>query len=385
MMHVAIHDAVNAIDRRSRPYALNVQAEPGASPDAAVAAAARDVLVPLIAQLPLELHTQACINAGVASAEAAYAAALAAIPDGQAKTQGIAVGQAAAAAILHLRADDGAVGPFLNFACPQDTDPGEYQCTPGTPFIVFEGWENVIPFVLRDSSQFRPGPPYAVNRKKYTTDFNEVKSLGGDDITTPSARTADQSEIALYWWESAPLKWNRIARTVSADQRLTLWENARLFGLLNMALADGYIAMVDSKNHYNYWRPITAIQTADTDGNPDTIGDPTWTPLRPTPPNQDYVSGHSIEGGAGAEVLKQFFGTDEISFQDCSMTLPAGSTCSDATPVLRSYISFSQAAAENAYSRILIGYHFRKSVEEGIEYGRKIGRHAANRYLRPVH
>ena len=120
---------------------------------------------PLIAQLPLELHTQACIDAGVASAEAAYTAALAAIPDGQAKAQGIAVGQAAAAAILDLRADDGAVGPFLNFDCPQDTNPGEYQCTPGTPFIAFEVWENVTPFVLEDSSQFRPGPPYAVNTK----------------------------------------------------------------------------------------------------------------------------------------------------------------------------------------------------------------------------
>jgi hypothetical protein len=106
--------------------------------------------------------------------------------------------------------------------------------------------------------------------------------------------------------------------------------------------------------------------------------------LRPTPPNQDYVSGHSIEGGAGAEVLKQFFGTDEVSFQDCGAALPAGSTCSDATPIFRSYNSFSQAAAENAYSRILIGYHFRKSVEEGIEYGRKVGRRAVNRYLRPV-
>jgi hypothetical protein len=385
MMHVAIHDAVNAIDRRSRPYALDVQAEAGASPDAAVAAAARDVLVALIAQLPLELHTQACIDAGVTSAEAAYAAALAAIPDGQAKAQGIAVGRAAAAAVLHLRADDGAVGPFLNFACPQDTDPGEYQCTPGTPFIVFEEWENVTPFVLHHSSQFRPGPPYAVDRNKYTADFNEVKSLGGDDVTTPSARTVDQTEIALYWWESSPLKWNRIARIVSADQGLTLWENARLFGLLNMALADGYIAMVDSKNHYNYWRPITAIRAADTDGNPDTTSDPTWTPLRPTPPNQDYVSGHAIEGGAGAEVLKQVFGTDQIPFEDCSETLPAGSSCSEATPVLRSYTSFSQAAAENAYSRILIGFHFRKSVEAGTDYGRKIGQRAANLYLRPVH
>jgi hypothetical protein len=384
MMHVAIHDALNAIDRRARPYVLDVEANAGASPDAAVAAAARDVLVPLIAQLPLELHAQACIDAGVASVEAAYGAALAAIPDGWAKAQGIVVGRAAAGAILDLRREDGAVGPFLNFACPQDTDPGEYQCTPGTPFIVFELWENVTPFVLKNSSQFRPGPPYAVDKKKYTADFNEVKSLGGDDAATASARTADQTEIALFWWESSPLKWNRIARTVSADQGLTLWENARLFGLLNLALADGYIAMVDSKNHYNYWRPVTAIQTGDTDGNPDTIGDPTWTSFRPTPPNQEYVSGHAIEGGAGAEVLKQFFGTDEISFQDCSATLPDGSTCSDPTPVFRSYTSFSEAAAENAYSRILIGFHFRKSVEEGTAYGRKIGRRAANLYLRPV-
>jgi hypothetical protein len=385
MMHVAIHDALNAIDRRSRPYAFDAQAQAGASSDAAVAAAARDVLVALIAQLPLELHTQACIDAGVASVEAAYTAALGAIPDDQGKVLGIQVGQAAAAAILDLRAEDGAVGPFLNFACPQDTSPGEYQCTPGTPFIAFEVWENVIPFVLKDSSQFRPGPPYAVDRKKYTADFNEVKSLGGDDVTTPSARTADQTEIALFWWESSPLKWNRIARTVSADRGLNPWENARLFGLLNLALADGYIAMVDSKNHYNYWRPVTAIQTGDTDGNPDTPGDPMWKPLRPTPPNQDYASGHSIEGGAGAEVLKQFFGTDEIRFQDCSASLPAGSTCSDPTPLLRWYTSFSQAADENAYSRILIGYHFRKSVEEGTEYGRKIGRRAANLFLRPVH
>ena len=384
MMHVAVHDAVNAIERRSRPYAFDAQAAAGASPDAAVAAAARDVLVALIAQLPLELHTQACIDAGLATVQTAYAAALAAIPDGQAKAQGIAVGQAAAAAILDLRANDGAVGPFLNFDCPQETRPGEYQCTPGTPFIVFERWENVTPFVLKDSSQFRPGPPYAVDRKKYSADFNEVKSLGGDGVTTPSARTADQTEIALYWWESSPLKWNRIARIVSADRGLDLWENARLFGLLNMALADGYVAMVDSKNHYNYWRPVTAIQTADTDGNPDTTGDPTWTPLRGTPPNQDYASGHSIEGGVGAEVLKQFFGTDEITFQDCSETLPAGSACSDATPAFRSYTSFSQAAAENAYSRILIGFHFRKSIEEGTEYGRKIGQRAANLYLRPV-
>jgi hypothetical protein len=384
MTHIAIHDALNAIDRRSRPYTFDSQAQPGASTDAAVAAAARDVLVRLIGQLPLV--PQSCIDAGIARVEADYTAALLTIPDNQAKAQGIAVGQAAAAAILALRADDGAVGQqFLNPNCPQDTEPGEYQCTPGTPFIAFEVWEDVTPFVLNHSSQFRPGPPYGVDKKKYTADFNEVKSLGGDAITTPSERTADQTEIALYWWESSPLKWNRVARIVSDQTRPDLWENARLFGLLNLALADGYIAMVSTKNHYNYWRPITAIRNGNTDGNPDTTGDPAWTPLRQTPPNQDYASGHSIEGGAAAEVLKQFFGIDQINFRDCSMTLPAGSTCNDPSPVFRSYTSFSQAAVENAYSRILIGYHFRKSVEEGTDYGRKIGKRATNLYLRPVH
>jgi PAP2 superfamily len=385
MMHVAIHDALNAIDRRFRPYTFDKRAEPGASPDAAVAAAARDVLVPLLGQLPrLPFITQSCVDASVASVEAAYTAALAALPDTPAKAQGIAVGQAAAAAILALRAVDGPVGPFLNSSCPKDTPPGKYQCTPGAKFIAFEVWEKVTPFVLQDSAQFRPGPPYAVTDKAYTADFNEVKSLGGDGATTPSARTADQTEIALFWRESSPLKWSRIARAASVNAGLNLWQNARLFGLLNMALADGYIAMSATKNHYSYWRPVTAIQGGETDGNPDTTGDRTWTPLRPTPANQDYASGHSIEGGAGAEVLRQFFGNDRISFQDCSVTLPAGSTCSDPSPVRRSYTSFSQAATENAYSRILIGFHFRKSVEEGTEYGRKIGERAATSHLQPV-
>jgi hypothetical protein len=386
MMHIAIHDALNAIDRRFQPYAFDKRVESGASPDAAVAAAARDVMVPLLGQLPRELPfiTQSCIDAGIASVEAAYTAGITALPDTPAKAQGIAAGKAAAAAILARRTEDGPVGPFLNSSCPQDTSPGKYRCTPGRPFIAFEAWGKVTPFVLQDSTQFRPGPPYAMTEKAYTTDFNEVKSLGGDGITTPSARTADQTQIAQFWWESSPLKWSRIARTVSINNKRDLWQNARLFALLNMGLADGYIAMSATKNHYNYWRPVTAIHSAEQDGNPDTIADPAWTPLRPTPPNQDYASGHAIEGGVGAEVLKQVFGTDAVSFQDCGVKLPDGTSCSDPSPVLRSYSSFSQAATENAFSRILIGFHFRKSVEEGTEYGRKIGQRAVANYLRPV-
>ena len=141
--------------------------------------------------------------------------------------------------------------------------------------------------------------------------------------------TAEQTEIALFWLESSVLQWNRIARTVSATAGLTLWENARLFALLNFALADGYIGTFDTKYHYNFWRPITAIREAATDGNADTSADPTWMPLVDTPPIPDYDSGHSVEGGAGAQVLKRFFGTDTVSFSTCSTTLPAGSTCND--------------------------------------------------------
>jgi hypothetical protein len=375
MMHLAIHDALNAIDRRYQPYAYNQKAAPETSPDAAVAAAAHDVLVRVIKQLPQDMFPGTCIDDGLASAEAAYTAALADIPDGTAKTQGIVLGRAAAAATLAKRANDHADGgPFLNKNCPPSGPPGTYQCTPDRPFVAFELWANVTPFVLQDSAQFRPGPPYAVTDAKFKADLDEVKSVGGDGKTTPSARSDDQTEIALFWLESSPLKWSRIARTVATDKGLNIWESARLFALLDMALADGYVAMCASKNQYEFWRPVTAIRSG---------GDASWTPLQVTPPNQDYPSGHSIEGGVGAEALKQFFGTDKVSFQDCGATLPAGSTCYDPKPVLRSYTSFTQAADENAYSRILVGFHFRNATAEGTAYGRKIGERAAT-LLQPV-
>ena len=384
MMHVAIHDALNAIDRRSRPYAFDGRANGPASPDAAVATAARDVLALLISQIPAPFP-QECIEAGIVSVEADYAAALDVIPDGQSKSRGIEVGAAAAEAILALRATDGSDTPLLDFAYPQGTNPGEYRFTPGFTFAFAPGWADVTPFVLRNSSQFRARPPYAVTGKRYTKDFNEVKRLGGDGITTPSERTDDQTEMALFWVESSPLQWNRIARTVSADTGLDLWENARLFGLLNMALADGYVGSFETKYFYNYWRPVTAIQTADTDGNLNTDVDPTWTPLVPTPPIPDHDSAHSVEGGAAAQVMRRFFGTDQISFETCSLTLPPGSTCNDVSPVSRSYTRFSEAAEENAFSRILVGFHFRNANEQGVRHGRRIGNRAVSLFLRPVH
>jgi hypothetical protein len=347
-----------------------------------VAAAARNVLVPLINKIP---SPPACLQASVAGVEADYAAAIAAIPNGWGKTLGITVGRAAAATIVALRARDGSDTPFQDFRYPQGTEPGEYRFTPPFDFVLAPGWADVTPFVLKHSSQFGPSPPYRIRSRKYTDDFDEVKRLGGDDIITPSARTADQTEIALFWIESSPLQWNRIARTVSASARLDAWENARLFGLLNLALADGYISSFEAKRHYNFWRPITAIRLGNSDGNAKTIGDETWTPLATTPPITDHDSGHSVQGGAAAEVLMRFFGTDHVRFRTCSLTLPVGSTCDSARPVRRSYRSFSQAAEENGLSRILVGFHFRNAVEEGIEHGRKIGRRAVSRFLRPTH
>ena len=383
MTHVAIHDALNAIDRRYQPYAFFGHASRRASTDAAVATAARDVLVPVLGQIPAPFP-QACIDAAIASVEADYEAALEAIPDRPAKRKGVNVGAKAAAAILALRADDGSDTPLIDAAYPQGDEPGEYRFTPGTPFAFAPGWGDVTPFVLRRSSQFRADAPYDVTEDAYTEDFVEVKSLGGNGTTTPSDRTAEQTEIALFWVESSPLQWNRIGRIVAADEGLDLWEQARLFGLLNMALADGYVGSFETKYLYNFWRPVTAIQLGATDGNPDTIADPTWMPLVTTPPIPDHDSAHSVEGGAAAQVFKRFFGTDLIGFETCSLTLPAGSTCNDASSVTRSFTSFSQAADENGLSRILVGFHFRNAVEDGIEHGRRIGNRAVNLFLRPV-
>ena len=273
MVHVAIHDAVNAIDRRSRPYAFDAQASGPTSVDAAVAAAAR-------ARARLGHRHAAGVagvpsRAGIANAEASYAAALAAIPDGPAKTNGVTLGQAAAAAIIALRVGDGSDAPMVDPDYPQGTEPGEWRFTPDFPFAVRVRADTGARSRRSSSTAVHssgPQAPYHLGSKKYAADYNEIKRLGGDDITTPSARTPDQTEIGLFWIESSPLAWNRLARAISASRGFDLWENARLFGLLNLAMADGYIASWETKYHYRFWRPITAIRLGDTDGNPATEG-----------------------------------------------------------------------------------------------------------------
>ena len=178
--------------------------------------------------------------------------------------------------------------------------------------------------------------------------------------------------------------WNEIAQTAALSHHNTLAQNARLFALLNLTFADDAIAFYEAKYTYNFWRPVTAIQEGDNDGNPDTVGDPNWTPLVVTPPLPDYDSGHAVEGGTAAGILQGFFRTDRISFTTCSTTLPPGQTCDSAYPRTRSFNSFSEAAEENGISRILVGFHFRNAVEEGIAHGQKIADWVVSHALRNV-
>jgi hypothetical protein len=383
MTDLAIHDALNGIDRRSRPYAARLQAPPWTSRDAAVASAARRVLVPVLRSYSFFLDPD-CISAGVASMKRDYRAALDRMPSGPAKMKGIALGRRAATAILKDRAGDGHDSPPIDPTFQEGTEPGEYRYVPGFPFTfsVHLGTD-MTPFVLRRGAQFRPGPPLPVTGRRYAADVNEIQRLGGDDVTTPSARTGQQTEIALFWVESSPQMWNRIARTLAPREGLGRWQSARLFALLNMALADGYIGTFETKYHYLFWRPVTAIRLADTDGNPRTTADPTWTPLLPTPPIPDYDSGHAVEAGAGAQALARFFHTDKMRFSACSATLPAGETCADASPTMRHFTKFSQAARENAISRIYVGYHFRDAVVIGARHGKKIANWVVDRSLQP--
>ncbi len=393
MAHLAIHDALNAIERRSTPYAYDAVAAGGASADAAVAAAAHTVVHHELPNLPWLFAD--CNAAAMQLSDTQYAEALAAIPNGSAKTDGIATGVAAANAIIAARANDGSDTTFADFGYPQGTQPGEWRFTAFIPFAAVPGWGNVKPFALRSADAYLPPPPYPVSCSTprsqgftgscelYARDLEDVKNYGG---ASSSLRTPDETQIALFWIESSPLGWNRIARVVAPTFGHDLWQNARLFALMNMALADGYVASAHTKYHYAYWRPETAVQLADDDGNAHTAGDPTWMPLAPpTPPVPDYESAHSVAGGVAAEVLRRVLGVDQVRFETCSVTLPEpAERCGGTQEVRRQFSSFSQAAAENGRSRVLVGYHFQNAVTKGLGHGRKIGAEVAKRWLQPT-
>lgn len=348
MAHIAILDAVRTAQKPGNAGSTHV--------DAAVAAAAHDVLV-----------NQFPFAAGLF--DAVYAAELAAVPDGAAKEKGIAIGKAAASAMIASRADEDPFGALLAPYTP-GTNPGDYQPTPPIGFVAGAGWPAIRTFVVKSPSQFRAPLPYSsLSSLEYAMDVNEIAVLGN---AGPSARAEDQTAIAFFWYENSSFAWNRIARTLAAGK--SLLEHARLFAALNAAIADAYSTSLESKFHYDFWRPITAIRAADTDGNPLTVADPSWEPLFITPPVPDYPSAHAAAGGAAAEVIIAFLGDgQEFSHTSVSTFLlpPEAAT--------RTFLSVSEAAAENAYSRMLVGIHFRRACTVGLEQGKAIGRYVVDK------
>jgi hypothetical protein len=347
--HAAMHDALNAIDRRYEPYREGVAAAPGALPEAAVAAAAHAALIELMPARKADFDLQ-------------FAETLAQIQDKRAAAAGMRVGRQAAARLLALRRDDGASRPVAH---PAGTKAGEYRPTPPdfTPAL-FAHWGKVQPFVLKSSSQFRPAAPLAPASARARAEIEEVRAIGGK---TSALRSAEQSEISRYWYESSPQGWNRITRVVEASRGLDEWQSARLFALVNLAMAEGYIGGFEAKYHFNYWRPATAIRES---------GDTSWLPDLDTPPVPDYPSTHTVLGAAAAAVLARFFDTDMVSFSMTSGAPYAGIT--------RRFWSFSEAAQENGASRILAGIHFATAVRAGYVQGDLIGAWTYDRALRPV-
>ena len=352
ILHTSIYDAVNGIARTYEPYLVQSAVQASASRPAAASAAAHQVLVNLF-------------PASAPSFDALHAAILATIPDGTHKANGIVWGEFVANQILAARANDGsdAIVPP-----PGGSGPGVWVPTPPAflPYLLPQ-WGFVVPFGMTSSSQFRPPGPPSLDSQQYATDYDEVKALGA---AVGSTRTAEQTEIALFWADGAgtetpPGHWNSIAQIISDAQGNTLEENARLFALLNIAMADAAICAWDAKYTFDFWRPVTAIAFAEPELN--------WMSFIVTPPFPDYVSGHSTFSAAAATVLPLFYGTEDLPFTAGSDFLPG---------VYRSFSTCMDAAEEAALSRIYGGIHFRSASEDVAQAGISIGEWTFTHYLR---
>jgi hypothetical protein len=358
MVHAAMHDAVNGAEPRYETYASDLT-DRRAHPEAAAAAAAHRVLSGLFPALQ-------------ASWDAALADSLSTIQNGRAKALGARLGAAVGQLVLDTRAEDGwnGVDPFTPTPAP-----GIWRPAPPTFAPMPEPqFQNVTPFTIESRRQFLFPPPPALISVEYRAAFNEVKSLGQDSSTK---RTADQTHIAHFWFEAPYDSWTRISGILRADNGYDLHQTARLYALVNMVVADGLVSGWYWKRQHAFWRPITAIREAGTDGNPHTAEDPSWQSLRTTPAHPDHPSTHSVTGGAAAEVLRRFAGSDRHQFCMTTLTaVPSGST--------RCYESFSRAQEDNGNSRVYAGIHFRTAIREGDHLGRRIGRFAFEHVLRPL-
>ena len=356
MVHLAMHDALNAIVPVYDRYAHTGRPRL-AHPVAAAAQAAHDVLV---AQYPDK----------AAAIAAELARTLSGVAPGALRESGLAIGKDAAAAVIAVRAGDGWDVPgTYEFA---DGQAGRYQTTPPwNGFVAQPGFRAAKPFVLEYPHQFRPAPPPPLKSKAYATAFREVKTYGGADSTR---RTAEQTDYAIWWMEFAEGSVNRLARRLAIERRMPLWAAARLFALIGVVLYDGYVATWDAKYEYDHWRPYTAIRGAAADGNPGTTPDPGWESLRPAPPFPEYSSAHAAACGASFGVLADAFGR-EVAFTMETTTAPPGMPT-------RTFASFEAAAAECADSRVRLGFHFRYATDAGLTLGRRIARHVVGHALR---
>jgi hypothetical protein len=345
MVQGAVYDAVNAIAGTPyEPYLIAPRARPSDSTPAAVAAAAYRVLLSLF---PGQAE----------SLRARYDESLAAIPDGPSKLRGIAVGEAAAAAMIDARRDDGA---SLYVPWTVGTEPGQWRPTPPDYLNVGAWFATMKPFVIRDPGDFRtPGPP-ALTSAAYARDLNEAKAVGS---ATSTVRTPDQTEAAIWWDDLRLVEWE-ITRQLAATHRLDTLQTARLFAMADMAAVDTMIACYQEKKFWSFWRPVTAIPLADTDGNPATAADPAWTPLRITHPSTEYPSGHACFTSATVTALRKFFGRDDLSFS--AYSADSGTT--------RHYDSLSKAMAQLVEARIWAGLHFRTAAEDGQTLGAAVAR-----------
>jgi hypothetical protein len=357
MVQGAVYDAVNAIEGGYEPYLrAPTMADPGDSSAAAAAQAAHDVLVGVF-------------PAQQATLDAKLVTTLDGIPDGDAETGGREVGAAAAAAMLLARTND---GRFTPFTVVEGFGPGQWRRTP--PGFAFEpaAWvANVKPFIVPDVTALRSDGPNPLASEAYAEDFNEVKAYGS---LTSTVRSADQKDAALYWQANGAALFNQIFRQLADTRDLDIAEAARMFAMTDMAGADGAIGCWKDKYYWNLWRPITAIRLADTDGNPATVADPTWTPLFATPPFPEHPSGHTCISGAIVETLKDFFDTDKIPF----------STFSTFSGTTRSFERFSEAIKEIIDARVWSGIHFRTADVQGAVMGKRISNHLDKHYFGPT-
>jgi hypothetical protein len=351
MVHGAIYDAVVSIAGGYQPYLGRLEADPEASKVAAAAAAAHGVLAGLLPDQSADL--QALLDASLAE-----------VPEGAAKDAGIAVGEAAAAAMLAAREGDGRGEPN---PLTWDEGAGDYRPTPPAfAEYIDAGIANVRTFLADDATYYRTAGPLALDSPEYAAELEEVRTLGAAEGST---RTAEQDELMAFWFGPGP-QWSMAERWLTDEHNLDITEAARLFAMSNLAAADAAISCQADKYHWRFWRPITAIHEADDDGNPETAGDPEWAPINGiTPPYPEHPSGWNCNAGAHGGALREFFGTDEMAYEITSPDFPEP----------RQYVSFSQGLQEGIELRILEGIHFRTGDEQGVEAGLKAAALAAER------